>query len=718
MRWLRSISFSSFSSSSPSSSSATSPQKPCKDNDNKNCTCNKHRFGFGFRLSRLTRAKELRRVRDKEVAPTKEVPVAVLPSNYHTPSSSPTSSSWTPPPVTAVPLPLPLPVPEGDCEQRLSTREAGLGKGLEDRDKEKEVEQRLSTNSSKFAARGSWKTTDYAKPRLSEKMLYQELFRGDIFEDDFRANVPIGSAPGSPPSGAGISPTRTSVSHRFLHFMTPPTGNHAWSAPEMPTLDFPPAHFPLGFYDYGAYSTDNTPFHTPPNRSPHRQSSGPPSPIQQRISLDSSSSRLESNGPFNVHPLPLPPGAAMTSPSASIPLQVTSNQDPLPMNCKWQKGKLIGRGTFGSVYVASNRRTGALCAMKEVEIFPDDPKSAECIKQLEQEIKVLSHLRHPNIVQYYGSEIIEDKFYIYLEYVHPGSINKYVRDHYGAITESVIRNFTRHILSGLAYLHSTKTIHRDIKGANLLVDASGVVKLADFGMSKHLSGQRANLSLKGSPYWMAPEVPSHNYFDSVICNLNMLTSFVSPQLLQAVMQKDNPSELALAVDIWSLGCTIIEMYTGKAPWSEYEGAAAMFKVMRDTPPTPETLSPEGKDFLRCCFQRNPAERPSASMLLEHRFIKGSNVQQILHRTKSLISNSFMHQYFFSGENCLMRITRVLSPFYTPCSTFETTLKRARSSGHYFKVSAGKTASSLAVESWTEPPPPAHSFSVFLIWRHR
>ncbi|KAL4291073.1 hypothetical protein GQ457_14G003670 [Hibiscus cannabinus] len=613
MRWLRSISFSSFassspssSSSSPSSSSATSPQKPCKDNDNKNCTCNKHRFGFGFRLSRLTRAKELRRVRDKEVAPTNEVPVAVLPTNYHTPSSSPTSSSWTPPTVTAVPLPLPLPVPEGDCEQRLSTREAGLGKGLEDRDKEKEVEQRLSTNSSKCAARGSWKTTDYAKPRLSEKMLYQELFRGDIFEDDFRANVPIGSAPGSPPTSAGISPTRTSVSHRFLHFMTPPTGNHAWSAPEMPTLDFPPAHFPLGFYDYGAYSTDNTPFHTPPNRSPHRQSSGPPSPIQQRISLDSSLSRLESNGPSNVHPLPLPPGAAMTSPSpsasasASIPPQVTSNPDPLPMNCKWQKGKLIGRGTFGSVYVASNRRTGALCAMKEVEIFPDDPKSAECIKQLEQEIKVLSHLRHPNIVQYYGSEIVEDKFYIYLEYVHPGSINKYVRDHYGAITESVIRNFTRHILSGLAYLHSTKTIHRDIKGANLLVDASGVVKLADFGMSKHLSGQRANLSLKGSPYWMAPE------------------------LLQAVMQKDNPSELALAVDIWSLGCTIIEMYTGKAPWSEYEGAAAMFKVMRDTPPTPETLSPEGKDFLRCCFQRNPAERPSASMLLEHRFIKGSN----------------------------------------------------------------------------------------------
>ncbi|KAF9605101.1 hypothetical protein IFM89_013771 [Coptis chinensis] len=142
---------------------------------------------------------------------------------------------------------------------------------------------------------------------------------------------------------------------------------------------------------------------------------------------------------------------------------------------------------------------------------------------------------------------VGDRFCIYLEYVHPGSINKYVRDHCGAITESVVRNFTRHILSGLAYLHSTKTIHRDIKGANLLVDASGVVKLADFGMAKHLSGQAAELSMKGSPYWMAPE------------------------LIHAVNQKDTNGDFAFAVDIWSLGCTIIEIVNGKPPWSEFEG---------------------------------------------------------------------------------------------------------------------------------------------------
>ncbi|KAM0057917.1 putative mitogen-activated protein kinase kinase kinase STE-STE11 family [Helianthus debilis subsp. tardiflorus] len=319
------------------------------------------------------------------------------------------------------------------------------------------------------------------------------------------------------------------------------------------------------------------------------------SSLLRKLSFESPVRRPDSNTQValaTVHPLPLPPGAAGLTPSSSP--QAVHKPDLVakaPSQSRWRKGKLIGRGTFGSVYVGSDRETGALCAMKEVEILPDDPNSVESINQLEQEIDVLSQLKHPNIVQYYGSEIFEDRLYIYLEYVHPGSINKYVRDHCGGMTESIVRNFTRHIVSGLAYLHSTKTIHRDIKGANLLVDANGVVKLADFGMAKHLDGQ-VNLSMKGSPYWMAPEGEP----------------------------KDGSPDLALAVDIWSLGCTIIEMMNGKPPWSEYEGPAALFKVMKETPPIPETMSPDGKDFLRSCFTRNPAERPTANMLLEHKFL--------------------------------------------------------------------------------------------------
>ncbi|XP_028757605.1 mitogen-activated protein kinase kinase kinase 5 isoform X2 [Neltuma alba] len=318
------------------------------------------------------------------------------------------------------------------------------------------------------------------------------------------------------------------------------------------------------------------------------------------------------NNHVDAHPLPLPlpPGS---SPPAQSSVQCQSSathhsfESQFLVKGQWQKVKLIGRGTFGSVYHATNLETGASCAMKEVDLIPDDPNSANCIKQLEQEVKILRQLHHPNIVQYYGSEIVGDHLCIYMEYVHPGSVDKFVRANGEAMTESVVRNFTRHILSGLAYLHSTKTIHRDIKGANLLVDASGTVKLADFGMAKVLTGKSYDLSLKGSPYWMAPEV------------------------MRAAMKKDDNPDLVYAVDIWSLGCTIIEMLTGKPPWSDFEGPQAMFKVLHNSPPIPETLSSAGKDFLQKCFERDPANRPCAAKLLEHAFVQNLHDQDALAR---------------------------------------------------------------------------------------
>ncbi|XP_073018790.1 mitogen-activated protein kinase kinase kinase 5-like isoform X2 [Primulina eburnea] len=487
----------------------------------------------------------------------------------------------------------------------------------------------------------------------------QKLNVKDRSSNNYSICIPI-SAPTSPYSSPVLSPPRSDMLAN--HYITPPSIFQVWSAPEIPHSDGNPG---LGiFYPHlashkASLSVDNSPLQSP-RVSSRVYGTSPPmttSPLPTKMAHETSLAPWESNAQATVHPLPLPPGAVSpshpASPSpvaaaksdlsgASVPSHPTpisplvvkpevsvavkpswtspvcplaAKPELVPIKQQWQKGKLIGRGTFGSVYVASNRETGALCAMKEVEILPDDAKSAECIRQLEQEIKVLSHLKHPNIVQYFGSEIVGEKFYIYLEYVHPGSINKFIHDHCGAITESVVRNFTRHILCGLAYLHSKKTIHsyrhfcRDIKGANLLVDAYGVVKLADFGMAKHLTGQAANLSMRGSPYWMAPE------------------------LLNFGMQKDANSDLALAVDIWSLGCTIIEMLNGKPPWSEYEGAAALFKAIKETPPIPETLSADGKDFLRRCFCRNPADRPTASMLLDHPFVNYSQQPEACSHTR-------------------------------------------------------------------------------------
>ncbi|KAF8772415.1 hypothetical protein HU200_005820 [Digitaria exilis] len=325
------------------------------------------------------------------------------------------------------------------------------------------------------------------------------------------------------------------------------------------------------------------------------------------------------------HPLPLPPSSAACSPlppasplhpasGACSPLHAAaaaaaacsplpsspSSCSPLPASSiifpqsqsQWKKGKLLGSGTFGQVYLGFNSENGQFCAIKEVQVIMDDPHSKERLKQLNQEIDMLRQLSHPNIVQYLGSDLTDEALSIYLEYVSGGSIHKLLRE-YGPFKEPVIRNYTGQILAGLAYLHGRNTVHRDIKGANILVGPNGEVKLADFGMAKHISSFAEIRSFKGSPYWMAPEV---------------------------IM---NSKGYSLAVDIWSLGCTIIEMATARPPWHQYEGVAAIFKIAnsKDIPEIPDSFSDEGKNFLQLCLQRNPASRASAAQLMDHPFVQ-------------------------------------------------------------------------------------------------
>ncbi|XP_072969741.1 mitogen-activated protein kinase kinase kinase 3-like isoform X2 [Typha angustifolia] len=306
----------------------------------------------------------------------------------------------------------------------------------------------------------------------------------------------------------------------------------------------------------------------------------PTSPVHSRTFILSPGSPIQKQESMRSlpHPLPLPP----SSPSSSS----------RSLQSQWRKGKLLGRGTFGHVYLGFNSETGQMSAIKEVKVISDDSSSKESLKQLNQEITLLSQLSHPNIVQYYGSELADDTLSVYLEYVSGGSIHKLLRE-YGPFKEPVIRNYTGQILSGLAYLHGRSTVHRDIKGANILVGTNGEVKLADFGMAKHISSYNSIRSFKGSPYWMAPEV---------------------------IM---NGNGYNLSVDIWSLGCTILEMATSKPPWSQYEGVAAIFKIgnSKDLPEIPDHLSAEGNSFVRLCLQRDPAARPTAAQLMDHPFVR-------------------------------------------------------------------------------------------------
>ncbi|TMW91250.1 hypothetical protein EJD97_014570 [Solanum chilense] len=298
-------------------------------------------------------------------------------------------------------------------------------------------------------------------------------------------------------------------------------------------------------------------------------------PVEWDKKLDSPNGKQEKcNHPRHPLPLPLPPNSSINNRTR-----------------QWKKGKLLAKGTFGNVYAGFNSDNGQMCAIKEVRIIFNDTTSKERLKQLNQEITLLSQISHPNIVQYYGSELRGDKLSLYLEYVPGGSILKLLQE-YGPFEEQIIKSYTRKILSGLVFLHERNIAHRDIKGANILVNAKGEIKLADFGMAKHINSCCLIDSFKGSSYWMAPE--------------------------QVVKDAGGSS---VAIDIWSLGCTIVEMATAKPPC---EGAtAALFKQAdgKDSPEIPRNLSDDAKSFLKLCLQRNSSRRLTAVQLLHHPFIQ-------------------------------------------------------------------------------------------------
>lgn len=277
-------------------------------------------------------------------------------------------------------------------------------------------------------------------------------------------------------------------------------------------------------------------------------------------------------------------------------------------NVKYMKGALIGQGSFGSVYLALHAVTGELMAVKQVEMPSNsgasamDQRKTNMVEALKHEIGLLRDLKHKNIVQYLGSNSDESHLNIFLEYVPGGSVATMLVN-YGPLGESLIQNFVRQILAGLVYLHSRDIIHRDIKGANILVDNKGSVKISDFGISKRVeassllstpgNGKKGNprVSLQGSVFWMAPEVVRQTAYTR-------------------------------KADIWSLGCLIVEMFTGSHPHPNCTQLQAIFKIggPGDACPTiPENAGEDGRDFLKQTFLIDHELRPTAEALLQSPF---------------------------------------------------------------------------------------------------
>ncbi|WFD45089.1 mitogen-activated protein kinase kinase kinase [Malassezia psittaci] len=280
---------------------------------------------------------------------------------------------------------------------------------------------------------------------------------------------------------------------------------------------------------------------------------------------------------------------------------ITSTDAEKP-RIRWHKGALIGAGSFGKVFLGMNAKTGLLMAVKQVELPNGDEATTlrrkKMIQSLEDEIALLKTIQHPNIVHYLDSYADGEFLNIFLEYVPGGSVVALLRN-YGAFEEQLVQNFVRQILHGLAFLHAQGIVHRDIKGANILVDNKGGVKISDFGISKKVEsgllveshGKRG--MLQGSVFWMAPEVVKQT------CH-------------------------TLKADIWSLGCLVVEMLTAVHPWPKLDQMQALFQIGKCRhPEIPPDISPAATDFLNQTFVVDQASRCSAKALLDHEFITQS-----------------------------------------------------------------------------------------------
>ncbi|KAI9593495.1 kinase-like domain-containing protein [Syncephalis fuscata] len=269
---------------------------------------------------------------------------------------------------------------------------------------------------------------------------------------------------------------------------------------------------------------------------------------------------------------------------------------------QWIKGSMIGTGSFGHVYLGLNPLTGELLAAKQVELpnsSGSDERREMMLKALQREIDLLKDLDHENIVRYLGSHRDEQHLNIFLEYVPGGSVASMLIN-YGPFQEPLVKSYLRQILLGLDYLHGQGIIHRDIKGGNILVDNRGVIKISDFGVSKRDESEMMNTnathraSLQGSVFWMAPEVVKKQHY--------------TPK-----------------ADIWSLGCLVVEMFTGDHPFPNLAQMQAIFKIGSDeSPEIPRNISEDAQDFLKDTFSLDTESRPAASILLQHAFVSTGN----------------------------------------------------------------------------------------------
>ena len=271
-------------------------------------------------------------------------------------------------------------------------------------------------------------------------------------------------------------------------------------------------------------------------------------------------------------------------------------------------GELIYEGSYCSIYKGLNLTSGEIiCVKRYYKNDLDEIKSEIDLFELMKEREPKNNM---NIIKYYGYKYEDETNFLFLEYVSADNLKKIIKLYGGKLNEKLIKIYTKQILKALLFLHNElKVAHRDIKCTNILLDKNGIIKLIDFGCSGIIEKQNKEneknkdknnndkykpfKGFKGSLLWCAPEVIIDEYYGT-------------------------------KCDIWSLGCSIIEM-GGLEPWNGTLNNLYQYKNIvgksKELPEIPNQFSNELKDFLLHCLVKDPDKRADANFLLNHTFIK-------------------------------------------------------------------------------------------------
>ncbi|CAG9115020.1 hypothetical protein JYU34_007548 [Plutella xylostella] len=248
-------------------------------------------------------------------------------------------------------------------------------------------------------------------------------------------------------------------------------------------------------------------------------------------------------------------------------------------------GRPLGKGKFGNVYLAREKESRYVVALKV--LFKSQILDSEIEHQVRREVEIQCRLRHPNILRMYGYFHDERRIYLILEYAKNGALYKLLkeRDRFDERTAAV---YIRDLTKALIYCHSKKVIHRDIKPENLLIGHNGELKIADFGWSVHSPSSR-RMTLCGTLDYLSPEMiegKPHSY----------------------------------AVDIWSLGVLCYELLVGLPPFDAKDSHQTYKKIRYVIIKYPDFISEKAKDIMSKLLVVNPEQRMPLAQVLHHPWI--------------------------------------------------------------------------------------------------